>query len=143
MISYTRNGRQVYITCFLHFFLFVSFHPVSFFTCPFIPYLFYFPFQCFLPRILHFLPSFKCSSPILSLASFPPLLSSTFHIPSDWFLCLSNFSSNAARAAFQPTASGAASVCALPMRLRAGKSRKSQVQGYMQHRPCRAWEPRG
>lgn len=90
---------------------------------------FYCPFQCLLPCVLHSPPSFKRSSPILPLPPFPPLLSSASHVPSDRFLCLSTFGSNAARAAFQPTASGAASLCPLLMRLRAGTSRKSQLQG--------------
>lgn len=103
---------------------------------------FYFPFQCLLPPHIHlFPPSFKCSSPILSPASFPPLPSPTLHAPSDGFLCPSNFSSNAARAAFHPPASGAASLCALLMRLQAGKPRKCQVWGRTQHGLCRAWEP--
>lgn len=49
---------------------------------------------------------------ILPSSALPPLC-----VPSDWFLCPSNFSSNAARAAFHPPASGAASLCALLMRL--------------------------
>lgn len=137
MISCTRNACQVYVTCLLHFFS-LRFLP-SFF-------LFHIPLYS-LPFLLSMSPSFHTSFPSLfqilfsnsfSLTSFPPLLSSTFHISSDWFLSLSNCSSNAARAAFQPAASGAASLCALLMRLRAGKPRKSQVQGYPQHGLCRA-----
>lgn len=118
---------QVYITCLLIFFLFISFHPFSFsFFFSYPPLIFYFPFQCLLPHVHLFPPSFKCSSPILPSASFPPLSSPPLRVPSDWFLCPSNFSSNAARAAFHPPASGAASLCALLMRLRAGKPRKCQ-----------------
>lgn len=142
VISCTRNACQVYVTCLLHFFLFISFHLFSFFTSPLIPCLFFFHVN--VSFLAHFIP-LPLSNLLLqfSLTSFLPLLSSTFHIPSDWFPSLSNFSSNAARAAFQPTASGAASLCALLMRLRAGKPRKSQVQGYPQHGLCRAWDPCG
>lgn len=66
---------QVYITCLLIFFLFISFHPFSFFFFSYPPLIFYFPFQCLLPHIHRFPPSFKCSSPILPSASFPPLSS--------------------------------------------------------------------
>lgn len=114
----------------------IHYMSLKFFSLHFLPSFFfhiplssfYFPFQCLLPPHIHlFPPSFKCSSPILSPASYPPLPSPTLHAPSDWFLCPSNFSSNAARAAFHPPASGAASLCALLMRLRAGKPRKCQV----------------
>lgn len=131
-----RNSGIRYMA--LTFFLFISLHPFFFLTFPFIP--FPFTFECLLPCILHSPSSSKHSPPIPSLASFPPLLSPAFHVPSDWFPCLSNFSSNAARAAFQPTASGAASLCALLMRLRAGKPRKSQEEGWAQRGLRRAWE---
>lgn len=107
----------------LHF-LSSFFFFLFFFSYP--PLIFYFPFQCLLPHVHPFPPFFKCSSPILPSASFPPLSSPPLRVPSDWFLCPSNFSSNAARAAFHPPASGAASLCALLMRLRAGKPRKCQ-----------------
>lgn len=107
----------------LHF-LSSFFFFLFFFSYP--PLIFYFPFQCLLPHVHPFPPFFKCPSPILPSASFPPLSSPPLRVPSDWFLCPSNFSSNAARAAFHPPASGAASLCALLMRLRAGKPRKCQ-----------------
>lgn len=133
----------------------VHYMSLTFFSLNFLPsfFLFHIPlysvpflFSISMSPSLH--PSFPSLfqtlfSNSLSLSSFPPLLSSAFHIPSDRFLCLSTFSSNAARAAFQPTASGAASLFALLMRLRAGESRKSQVEGSTQHGQCRAWMPRG
>lgn len=129
---------RLYITCLLH--VFSSFPSILFpFSRPPLFLTFFIFHFCLLPCILHSPPSFKRSPPILSLASRPPLPSSAFHVPSDWFLCLSNFSSNAARAAFQPTASGAASLGALLMRLRAGKPRKCQVEGSAQQGLCGAW----
>lgn len=116
---------QVYITCLLIFFLFISFHPFSFFFFHIPLSSFIFRFNVSFPTSTvslppsNVLPRFSLLHP--SLLCPPPL-----HVPSDWFLCPSNFSSNAARAAFHPPASGAASLGALLMRLRAGKPRKCQ-----------------
>jgi len=143
VMSYTRDAEVRCTLRLLHFFLFISFHPFSFFASRFIPYHFYFPFQRLFPRILHSPPLFIRSAPFLPLASFPPLLSAASPVPSDRFLCLSTSSSNASRAAFRPTASGAASLCALLMRLRAGKSRKSGAPGSPRRGRCGARAPRG
>lgn len=93
------------------------------------------PCQCVLSCVLPVFHYFTISSS--SSFSLPPSLFllhalPSLKMPAEWFVCLSHFSSNAARAALHPTASGAASVYPLLGRLRAGKTRKLWVQRHTQ-----------
>lgn len=71
-----KSGIHYMSLNFLSLHFLSSFFFFFFFSYP--PLIFYFPFQCLLPHVHPFPPFFKCSSPILPSASFPPLPSPLF-----------------------------------------------------------------